>query len=172
MRSMPVVAFVVALAGAGALAESPAAQDAAQAARLFASSADVQGLIAKAKAERRPDQANFVQPIVRQAPYTMNLEYRVAGLNANASVHEQEAELFVVVEGAGMLVTGGTLREERRTNPANRSGTAIDGGSRQRVAKGDVALVPQGVPHWFTDIDGTLVLMSMHLPVAAPAGRD
>ncbi len=134
---------------------------------VFADSAQIARLIERAKAERKPDQANFVQPIVRSAPYAMNLEYRVAGINANASAHEREAELFVVVDGAGTLVTGGTLRDERRTNDTNRSGSAIDGGSRQRVAKGDVVVVPQNTPHWFTDIDGALVLMSMHMPGAA-----
>jgi mannose-6-phosphate isomerase-like protein (cupin superfamily) len=158
------------MAGTTVAGQSPSQQGAAQAAQLYASSADVQALIARAKAERKPDQANFVQPIVRSAPFGMNLEYRVAGLNANASIHEQEAELFVVVDGAGTLVTGGALRDERRTNATNRSGSAIEGGSNRRVSKGDVVIVPEGVAHWFTNIDGTLVLMSMHLPVP-PAGR-
>lgn len=165
---LPIVLCLPAAAST-ALAQSPTPQNAAQAAMLFASSADLQALIAKAKAERRADQANFSQPVLRAAPWAMNLEYRVAGLNANASVHEREAELFVVVEGAGTLVTGGTLRDERQTNPANRSGSAIEGGARRRVAKGDVALVPSGTPHWFTDLDEVLVLLSMHLP--EPANR-
>src|SRR5262245_6433028 len=121
-------------------------------------------MIAKAKAERKPDQANFAQPIVRVAPYTANLEYRVAGVAAPASVHEREAEMFYVVDGAGTLVTGGKLKDERRTNPENLSGTGIDGGQRRRIAKGDFAMVPENTPHWFDQIEGTLVLMSIHLP--------
>jgi mannose-6-phosphate isomerase-like protein (cupin superfamily) len=123
-------------------------------------------LIANAKKERKPDQANFVQPILRLAPYNANLEYRVAGVNAPASVHEREAEMFFVVEGSGTVVTGGKLKEERRTNPENLSGTGIDGGTRKRVSKGDFVMVPEGVPHWFGEIDGALVLMSIHLPHA------
>ena len=45
-------------------------------------------------------------------------------------------------------------------------GSGIDGGSRQRVSKGDYIMVPEGVPHWFGEIDGALVLMSIHLPHA------
>ena len=123
-------------------------------------------LIANAKKERKPDQANFVQPILQLAPYNANLEYRVAGVNANASVHEREAEMFFVIEGSGTLVTGGKLHDERRTNPENLSGSSIDGGTRKRVAKGDFVMVPEGVPHWFGDIEGALVLMSIHLPHA------
>jgi mannose-6-phosphate isomerase-like protein (cupin superfamily) len=155
------LAFV--LASSSLFAQAPAAPPEP---KLFASSADVTALIANARKERKPDQPNFVQPILRLAPYNANLEYRVAGVNAPASVHEKEAEMFFVVDGSGTLVTGGKLKEERRTNPENLSGTGIDGGTRKRVSKGDFVMVPEGVPHWFGEIDGALVLMSIHLPHA------
>lgn len=148
-----------------------AAPPASAAPRLFTSSAELTAMIARAKSERRPDQANFAQPIVQAGPYNANLEYRVAGINANASVHERDAEMFYVVEGAGTLVTGGKLRDERRTNADNLSGSGIDGGNARRVAKGDFAMVPEGVPHWFGEIDGALVLMSIHLPRPAASSR-
>jgi mannose-6-phosphate isomerase-like protein (cupin superfamily) len=142
-------------------------------AKLFAAAGDVSALIERAKRERKPDQPNFVQPIVRLAPYTVNLEYRVGSLNANAAVHDRDAELFLVIEGSGTVVTGGTLKNEQRTNADNLQGSAIEGGASRRIAKGDWVLVPERTPHWFTGIDGTLVLMSMHLPHtgAAAAGR-
>ena len=149
-----------------AFAQQPVAQGAAPAAKLFVGSADVTAMMAKAKSERKPDQANFIQPIVQLAPYTANLEYRVAGVKAPASVHEREAEMFYVVEGSGTLVTGGTLRDEKRTNAENLSGSAIDGGATRRLVKGDWVMVPEKTAHWFTQIEGTLVLMSVHLPHA------
>ena len=162
MRSFAISLALTAVAATG-FAQQPATPAAP---KLFASGADVTALVARAKAERKPDQANFAQPILQLAPYNANLEYRVAGINANASIHEKEAEMFVVVEGAGTVVTGGKLVEERRTNPENLSGSGIEGGSRRRVAKGDYIMVPEGVPHWFGEIDGALVLMSIHLPRA------
>jgi len=164
-----VLGTIFTLISSATLAQQPAAQGAAPVAKLFAGSADVTAMIAKAKAERKPDQANFVQPIVQLAPYTANLEYRAAGVNAPASVHEREAEMFFVVEGAGTLVTGGTLRDEKRTNAENLTGSAIEGGTPRRVAKGDWVMVPEKTPHWFTQIDGALVLMSIHLPHAVTA---
>jgi mannose-6-phosphate isomerase-like protein (cupin superfamily) len=158
---------IITLFSSAALAQQPAAQGAAPAAKLFAASADVAAMMAKAKSERKPDQANFVQPILRLAPYTANLEYRVAGVAAPASVHERNAEMFYVVEGAGTLVTGGTLRDEKRTNAENLTGSAIDGGMPRRIAKGDWVMVPERTPHWFSQIEGTLVLMSIHVPHAA-----
>ena len=150
-----------------ALAQQPAAQGAAPAAKLFAGSADVTALMAKAKSERKPDQPNFIQPIVQLAPYTANLEYRVGCVKAPASVHEREAEMFYVVEGAGTLVTGGTLRDEKRTNAENLTGSAIEGGTPRRIVKGDWVMVPEKTPHWFSQVEGTIVLMSIHLPHAA-----
>lgn len=159
-----VVAVTIALAGLMASRPILRAQGAAPAPRLFAAAGDVKALIAKAKAERKPDQPNFVQPIVSLAPYNANLEYRVGGLNAPASVHDKDAEMFYVVEGAGTIVTGGTVQNVRRTNPLNSSGSGIEGGSRRRLGPGDFVIVPEGTPHWFTEIEGTLVMMSIHLP--------
>jgi|SRR5215510_3457552 len=162
MRVHVIGAVVMVLSSAGL-----AGQPAAPAPKLFAGSADVAAMMARAKSERKPDQANYAQPIVQFAPYTANLEYRAGSVSAPASVHEREAEMFYVVDGAGTLVTGGTLREEKRTNAENLTGAGIEGGTPRKIAKGDWVMVPEKTAHWFTQIDGTLVLMSIHLPHAA-----
>jgi mannose-6-phosphate isomerase-like protein (cupin superfamily) len=151
--------LLVILFGAAALAvaQQPAA-------KTFTAAADVTKMIAKAKAERKPDQPNFVQPLLQAAPYNVNLEYRVAGVDSNPNVHETEAEIFYVVEGGGTLTTGGKLRDEKRVNATNLTGTAIEGGTSRTIAKGDFFLVPENTPHWFTKTDGTLVIMSVHVP--------
>ena len=100
--------------------------------------------------------------MIQLAPYNVSLEYRAAV--ANAAVHETEAELFYVIDGSATLVTGGKLTNENRTNAENLSGSGIEGGVSRRVAKGDFIMVPEGTPHWFSAIDGTVVLMSLHLP--------
>jgi len=141
----------------------------APAPKLFESAADVAALAAKAKATRKPDQANLAQPLLQLPPYTANLEYR-AGV-ANAAVHEKEAELFYVIDGAGTLVTGGKLTAETRTNAENLSGTGIEGGKSQHVGKGDFIMVPENTPHWFSAIEGTLTLMSIHLPRVGAQAR-
>ena len=142
-------------------AQQPAAPAAG---RTMVSAADVAALIAKAKVDRKDNQALLAQSMIRLAPYNVSLEYRVAV--ANAAAHETEAELFYVIDGSATLVTGGKLRNETRTNETNLSGTGIDGGQSRHVAKGDFIMVPEGVPHWFSAIDGSVVLMSLHLPHA------
>ena len=130
--------------------------------KTYVAAKDVTSMMAKAKNERKADQANFIQSLLTLSPYTANLEYR--GAVGPAAVHENEAELFYVIDGSGTLVTGGKLAGETRTNAENLSGTGIDGGSTQDVAKGDFFIVPENTPHWFSKINGTLVLMSLHVP--------
>ena len=154
--------FVVILTASAAFAQQPPAPAAAAASRTMVSASDVTALIAKAKAERKDNQALLAQSMIQVAPYNVSLEYRAAV--ANAAVHETEAELFYVIDGSATLVTGGKLTNENRTNAANLSGSGIEGGVSRRVAKGDFIMVPEGTPHWFSAIDGTVVLMSLHLP--------
>ncbi len=130
--------------------------------KLNSSSSDVAALMAEAKAEHKDGQPLQTKRLLTLAPIGANLEYRTGV--APAAIHETEAEMFYVVDGSATMVTGGKLTEEKRTNPANLSGTGIEGGNPREIAKGDFFIVPQGVPHWFSKINGTLVLMSLHVP--------
>jgi len=159
--------FALLFATAATVAQLPAQQPAKQAkqppaTKTYTSASEITAMMAKAKNERKADQANLIQAILTLAPYSANLEYR--GAVGPAAVHEKEAEMFYVIDGSGTLVTGGKLAGETRTNPENLSGTAIDGGSIQNVGKGDFFIVPEKTPHWFSKINGTLVLMSIHVP--------
>jgi mannose-6-phosphate isomerase-like protein (cupin superfamily) len=131
----------------------------------FTSAADVVAMMAKAKNERKPDQANFIETLLRSAPYTVSLEYRVQGVDTPPSVHETAAEVCFVIEGAGTLTTGGKLQGAKPMKSGNLLGTGIEGGASRDIAKGDFFLIPENTPHAFTTTAATLVIMSMHLPV-------
>ena len=146
-----------------------AQQPAAAALKTFTSSAEVAALAAKAKADRKENQATVSLPILRLAPYNANLEYRASV--GPAAVHEKEAEMFYVIDGSATLMTGGKLTSETRTNAENLSGTGIEGGTSRAVAKGDFVIVPENTPHWFSAINGTITLMSVHMPRPVPAGH-
>jgi len=159
---MLVTAAVVAELPARLFAQQPAAKQAPKQPKTYTSAKEIVAMMAKAKSERKQDQANFSQGILQLAPYSANMEYRSAVPQA-AAVHEKEAEMFYVIDGSGTLVTGGKLVGETR-NGDNLTGTAIDGGMSQDIAKGDYFIVPEKTPHWFSKINGTLVLMSLHVP--------
>lgn len=155
------ICLVLTLFAVAAVAQQPAAP----AMKTFTSSAEVTALIAKAKSERKGDAPLVAQRILSLAPYNANLEYRAAV--GPAAVHEKEAEMFYVIDGSATLVTGGKLVKESRTNPENLTGTGIENGTPQNIAKGDFVIVPENTPHWFSSINGTLVLMSLHVPRTA-----
>ena len=143
------------------------APPAAEAMKLFSSSADVAALAAKAKSERKGDQPLVAERILHLAPYNANLEYRASV--GPAAVHEKEAEVFYVIDGSATMVTGGSLVDQTRTNPENLAGKGIEGGMSRAVGKGDFIIVPENTPHWFSAINGTITLMTLHVPRTAGA---
>lgn len=133
--------------------------------KLFTTSSEINSLIAKAKADRKNNAPLVTEPILRLAPYGANLEYR--GAVGTSAVHEKEAEFFYVIDGSATMITGGKLTEEKR-NGDNLTGAGIEGGESRTIGKGDFIVVPEGTPHWFSKIDGVLVLMSLHVPRPVP----
>lgn len=162
MRALPIALLLLTAAmSPAALAQAPTTP--AEAMKTFASSAEIADLIAKAKAEHKEGQAAIFKPILSLAPYHATLEYR-AGL-APAQIHEKDAELIVVLDGAGTVTTGGTLVDEKRSNDANLSGSGIAGGTEQALKKGDVLIVPEKVAHQTKPAEGqVIVLMTFHVP--------
>jgi hypothetical protein len=159
-----IAASLLVLVPVVALAQQPQppAPAAAAVLKMVQTSADVEAIVARAKAQ--PPQPLRSTPLFQSPPYAVNIEYRTAV--ATSAVHETEAELFYVIDGGGTFVIGGALTEPQRTNAQNLTGKAITGGTSQKVTKGDFMWVPAGAPHWFSAIDGTVTLMSLHLPVA------
>ena len=67
-------------------------------------------------------------------------------------VHDKETDTFYVLDGSATIVTGGTMVGGSVTAPGQHRGTDITGGKAQRLAKGDVMVIPAGVPHWFKEV--------------------
>lgn len=93
----------------------------------------------------------------------LGLVHRPKGTNlVGGASHDLVSEVYHVLEGAGTLVTGGTLiAQERRADSASNvvtingpgfSGKGIEGGVSRRIAKGDVVIIPAGTPHWFPEV--------------------
>lgn len=74
-----------------------------------------------------------------------------------AEVHVKDADLIYVIEGSVTFVTGGTVVDGKTTAPDEIRGTSIEGGESRTLSKGDVIIVPRGVPHWFKEVPGTFL---------------
>lgn len=131
--------------------------------QMFMSHKEIMSLVDKAKADRKGDAPLVAEPILLMAPYRAQLEYRPK--TAPAALHEKDAELFVVLQGAGDIVTGGKIVDEKRVNANNLSGPSIAGGHTQSVHVGDMLIVPANTPHQVVPSgDAPIVLMTMHVP--------
>lgn len=79
----------------------------------------------------------------------------------SALVHDHVTEIYQIVEGTGVLMTGGRIENVTETDLTNlgagisHSGTQV-GGTTQRVAPGDVFVVPAGMPHRFSELGGPI----------------
>jgi mannose-6-phosphate isomerase-like protein (cupin superfamily) len=95
--------------------------------------------------------------------YRINLIRRVKP--GSALAHAGNTELHYITEGAGTIVTGGTL-----VRPAGGGGATIQNGETRRVVRGDVILVPADTPHWYKDVEGSITYLEVRFvaPVQKP----
>ncbi len=67
-------------------------------------------------------------------------------------VHDKETDTFHVLEGSATFVTGGTMVGGRVTGPGQQRGKDMTGGETYHLTKGDVIVIPAGIPHWFKEV--------------------
>ncbi|PYJ69364.1 MAG: hypothetical protein DME75_11210, partial [Verrucomicrobia bacterium] len=54
------------------------------------------------------------------------------------------------------LVTGGKAIDAKEIGPNELRGTKIEGGQEHQITKGEVIIIPNGVSHQFTAVNGEL----------------
>ena len=67
-------------------------------------------------------------------------------------VHARDTDVMYILDGSATIVTGGDVVGGKTSAPGEIRGQSIRGGKEQRLSKGDVFVVPNGVPHWFRDV--------------------
>ena len=87
-------------------------------------------------------------------------EYKVdAGRREHAGeveFHTWETDIMYVLDGAATVVTGGEMVDKRQTAPGEYRAPEVRGGTTHHLSRGDVLVVPNGVPHWFKEVPGPL----------------
>ncbi len=71
-----------------------------------------------------------------------------------AEIHTYDTDIFYVLSGSATLVTGGKVVGAKETAPGELRGDTIEGGETRSIAKGDVVVIPAGMPHWFREVKG------------------
>lgn len=99
----------------------------------------------------------------RAAMVSRGADHLVAGgrrdAPGDAEQHEKAYDIVYVTEGEATYVTGGTLKNSKQTGPGEMLGGTIEGGESRQLKKGDVIVVPPGVPHWWKDTKGVTYLI-------------
>ena len=83
--------------------------------------------------------------------------------------HSKITEVYHMIEGAAVLVTGGTIPDAKPSAPESQvvtvlngpsnGGTKIEGGTSRRVKVGDVVIIPPNTPHWWSSLEGKIVYL-------------
>jgi mannose-6-phosphate isomerase-like protein (cupin superfamily) len=153
-------------ASSAAVRDVPPAQQGTLAQATYVSLADVQAAV-----NRSPQAAVNPQPNIRVVDaggynVAVGAIHRPQTPPGVAAVHFKVTEIYHVIDGAGTLVTGGTMINAKPRPPDSvsvkledgpgASGTGIQGGVSRRIKAGDVVVIPAGLPHWFSEIQGSI----------------
>ena len=69
-----------------------------------------------------------------------------------AEIHTKDADVIYVMQGTATFVTGGEAIDGKTIAPDEIRGAGIKGGETRKISKGDVIIVPHGVPHQFLEV--------------------
>ena len=91
----------------------------------------------------------------------------------SALVHDRVTEVYQILTGAGMFETGGALVDGKPVDLTSEAagpsvrGT-IQGGESRRMGPGDVVVIPPGVPHRFSKLEGTITYLVTRIEAPRP----
>lgn len=157
MRKMIMAMFVLLIA--------PSARAQAPTAATDITAAQVQAFIKAGPQDRNSDRPIRVIDV---GGYRVGIfgVFRPKSAPPNATVHQTNVtETYYMLEGAGTLVTGGTLRKPATPRQStlgdwtDMGSDGIEGGTSRRVAKGDVVIIPGGVPHGWASTEGDITYL-------------
>ena len=91
----------------------------------------------------------------------------------SALLHDRVTEVYQILTGAGMFETGGMLVDGKPVDLTSEAagpsvrGT-IQGGESRRMGPGDVVVIPPGVPHRFSMLEGTITYLVTRIEAPRP----
>lgn len=68
-------------------------------------------------------------------------------------IHEQDTDIVYVLKGSAQLITGGTPVGTKTIAPHELRAPTVNGGETRKLVPGDVVIIPNGVPHWFKEVE-------------------
>ena len=107
------------------------------------------------------DHQKVAEAFAQGGPLLATNNFKVMALRRDkpgeVEIHDSDTDIFYVLEGSANLVIGGTATDPRKTAPGETRAKSINGGDSRHVVRGDVVVIPNGVPHWFNEVNGTFL---------------
>ncbi len=132
---------------------------------------EIQALVKKTASSAVSDQAIRVIDVKGEYNVGVGVVHRsktTANQRPNGIEHSEITEVYHVIEGSGVLVTGGSVENAREVpaasqvvkllNGPSKSGGAIVNGISRRIGPGDVVIIPPNTPHWFSEISSDQIV--------------
>lgn len=69
-------------------------------------------------------------------------------------IHEFDTDIVYVLKGSATLITGGKPVAAKTIAPHEFRAPDVEGGETRKLVPGDVVIIPNGVPHWFKEVEG------------------
>ncbi len=67
-------------------------------------------------------------------------------------VHTKDTDILYVLKGSATIITGGTMVDGKPIAADEIRGRVINGGETRKLVPGDAMIIPNGVPHWFKEV--------------------
>lgn len=68
-------------------------------------------------------------------------------------IHDFDTDIVYVLKGSATLITGGTPVGTKTIAPHEHRASTVTGGETRTLVPGDVVIIPNGVPHWFKEVE-------------------
>ena len=94
-------------------------------------------------------------PMLITSQYKIQAGRRVAP--GAVEIHDHDTDIFYVTEGSATIITGGTPSGGASSGPGETRGGTIANGVERKISKGDVIVIPAGIPHLFKEVSGTFL---------------
>jgi mannose-6-phosphate isomerase-like protein (cupin superfamily) len=146
MRAFALASVLVVVAGSLVLiAQAPRGRTAAgdPVTPIFWSAKQMADLGVEAGTRVSPDTHMAGVRLVQSA----NMIYRAG--DSGSEIHEKQADFISVLEGEGVILTGGKMIGGKPTAADEIRGDSIEGGTRYPVKPGDTLYIPANMPHQF-----------------------
>jgi len=97
------------------------------------------------------------QAFVMGMPLARGMNYKIDASHRDepgiVEVHTRDTDILYMLKGTATLVTGGTVIDARTIEPEEIRGRESKNGESRKIVKGDVVIVPNGMPHWFREVE-------------------